>query len=243
MNYQQHKWWSPNLGQDMELRVYGHDGKPFLIFPCQEGRFYEFHDFGMVDICRPWLEAGKLQVITVDSVDAQSWCNPHSHPHDRALRHDAYDRYLTEEVVPFIREFNKQPMGASGCSMGGYHSANYFFRHPDICDSLIALSGLYNLRLFIGDYMDDAVFYHTPLAYLPGLTDPWYLDRFRKSQIFVAVGQGAWEEPMIEDTFRLKQILEEKQVPAFIDFWGYDVNHDWAWWHKMMPYFLDKMNL
>ena len=30
----------------------------------------------------------------------------------------------------------------------------------------------------------------------------------------------------------------EKNIPAWIDYWGYDVNHDWPWWRKQMPYFL-----
>jgi esterase/lipase superfamily enzyme len=243
MSHEQHKWWSSNLGQDMELRVYGHSGKPVLVFPCQEGRFFDYEDFGLVDSCRPWLEAGKIRLFTVDSVDAQSWCNQNIHPHDRARRHEAYDRYLSEEVVPFIQTYGTGQICVTGCSMGGYHSANYFFRHPDQCDSVIALSGLYRLIHFIGDYMDEAVYYQTPLSYLPGLTDPWYLERYRKSQIFVCVGQGAWEEEMLEDTLALKHILEEKEVPAMIDVWGHDVNHDWPWWQKMMPYFLEKLKL
>lgn len=243
MQYQPHKWWSSNLEQDMELRVYGHAGKPFIVFPCQEGRFYDYEDFGMVDACRPWLEEGKIQLVTVDSIDSQSWCNQGIHPHHRALRHHAYDNYLTHEVVPFIKTLSQEPLGVTGCSMGGYHSANYFFRRPDLCDTLIAISGLYQLNLFIGDYMDDAVYYHAPLAYLPGLTDPWHLERFRKSQIIVGVGQGAWEDEMLEDTRHLKAILEDKKIPAFVDIWGHDVNHDWPWWHKMMPYFLDRIAL
>jgi len=57
------------------------------------------------------------------------------------------------------------------------------------------------------------------------------------------VGQGAWEEEMLDDARALKHILDEKGIPHWIDFWGHDVNHDWPWWHKMLPYFLDKLEL
>ena len=191
---------------------------------------------------KPWLDAGKIRLFAVDSVDAQSWCNWSAHPHDRALRHDAYERYLTQEVVSFIRKgYSNEPLCVTGCSMGAYHAVNYFFRHPDICDSVIALSGLYRLNQFIGDYMDDLVYYHTPLAYLPGLNDAGYLDRYRQSRIFICVGQGAWEDEMLADTIRLKQILEHKKIPAIVDVWGHDVNHDWLWWHKMMSYFMAQL--
>lgn len=97
--------------------------------------------------------------------------------------------------------------------------------------------------MFIGDYMDDNVYFNSPLAYLPNLEDPWYLDQYRLSQIIICVGQGAWEDPMIADAHAIKRILEDKSIPHWIDFWGYDVNHDWPWWRKMMPYFLAQIDL
>ncbi|MBI3930102.1 MAG: esterase family protein [Armatimonadetes bacterium] len=226
----------------MELRVYGHAGKPAIVFPSQEGRFFEYEDFGMVEVCVPYLEAGKLLLITVDSVDGQSWLNGSAHPRDRALRHNDYDRYIVDEVIPFARGLAPgEGIMSTGCSMGGYHSANFYFRHPDKFDSLIALSGVYRLNLFIGDYMDEHVYYHVPLAYLPGLEDPHYLEHYCQGKIVVCVGQGAWEDDMVADTRALQKILEDKKIPARIDYWGYDVNHDWVWWRKMMPYFLDSL--
>ena len=236
-----HKWWSPNLEQDMELKVYGSAGKPMLVFPTQEGRFFEFEDFGMIDICQSTIDAGKLRIFTIDSVDAQTWTHPSLSVPKRIDRYEAYERYILEEVVPFIRENcaqADQKIIATGCSMGGYHSANFFFRNPDVFDALLAISGVYRLNLFIGDYMDERVYYHTPLSFLPGLEDKKILEQFRQSQIIVSVGQGAWEDPMLDDTRKLKTILENKEIPCWIDFWGYDVAHDWPWWRKKMDYFL-----
>jgi esterase/lipase superfamily enzyme len=76
---------------------------------------------------------------------------------------------------------------------------------------------------------------------MPNLEDPWYLDQYRQSKIVVCAGQGAWEDEMLRDTLELKRILESKDIPAWIDIWGSDVNHDWPWWRKMLPYFLDKL--
>lgn len=245
MNIEYHKWYSPNLGQDMELKVYSADApsgapKPILVFPTQGGRFYEYEDFGMVEVCRPFLESGQIQLFAIDSIDNQSWANWGAHPADRARRHEDYDRYVCHEVMPFIRGYG-HPSGkaiTTGCSMGAYHAGNFMFRHPDCFDGCIALSGLFRLNFFIGDYMDETVYLNTPLAYLPNLNDPWYLDQYRQSQIIVCVGQGAWEDDMRRDAAELKRILDAKSVPAWIDFWGHDVNHDWPWWRVQMPYFL-----
>lgn len=241
-----HKWFSPQLGQDMEFKVYGHAGKPMLVFPTQEGRFFEFEDFGMVEICKPFIEAGRLRIFTVDGIDAQSWTHPSLPVPARVERYEAYERYITQEAVPFIRETLQDPEArflATGCSMGAYHAANFFFRHPEIFDSVLAISGVYSLKLFIGDYMDEKVYYHTPLAYLAGLENPWYLEQYRKSQIIISVGQGAWEDPMLEDTRQLRDILQAKKIPCWIDIWGHDVNHDWPWWRKKMSYFLMHLKL
>ena len=241
MNIEYHKWWSPNLGHDMELNVYGHYGKPMLVFPAQGGRFYEFEDFGMIEACRWFIESGKIKVFTVDSVDNQSWANWGAHPAERARRHEDYDRYIVQEVAPFIRGHcgeSDQKILTTGCSMGGYHAGNFFFRHPDVFDGMICLSGLFQLHMFVGDYSDDNVYFNSPLYFLPNLDDAWYLDQYCRSHIIVCVGQGAWEEPMLADARTLQRILEAKSVPAWIDFWGHDVNHDWPWWRQQLPYFL-----
>ena len=244
MNIEYHKWYSSNLNQDMELKVYGHAGKPVVVFPVQAGRFYDFENRAMIYAVHWFIDEGHITLYTVDSVDAQSWANFGAHPHDRAVRHEDYDRYIKEEVAPFIGERHDGAKAlATGCSMGGYHSANFFFRHPDIFDAVIGMSGLFSLRHFIGDYMDDLVYFNSPLHYLKNMEDAWYLDQYRESAITICVGQGAWEDEMRADASALQWILNEKSVPAWIDYWGHDVNHDWPWWRIQLPYFLSKLLL
>lgn len=244
MHTEYHKWWSPRLNQDMELKVYGHYGKPVIIFPAQGGRFFEYEDFGMVEAVRPFIDDGKIKLFTIDSVDYQSWANWGAHPADRARRHDEYDGYIVQEVAPFIQQHCTNPhqkMIATGCSMGAYHAANFFFRHPDVFDTVIALSGLYQLSMFVGDYAEGQVYFNSPLHYLPQLNDPWFIDQYRQSNIIICCGQGAWEDAMLADTRAIQQVLVDKNIPAWIDIWGQDVNHDWPWWRKMAPYFLERV--
>ncbi|MDX9724199.1 MAG: alpha/beta hydrolase-fold protein [Myxococcota bacterium] len=240
MHVEYHKWYSPSLGHDMELKVYGHAGKPVIVFPSSGGSYHEYEDFGMVEVCRPFIDDGRITLFTPGSADTQSWMNEHAHPAQRAARHNDYDRYIVRELAPLAREMrgHHQKCLGTGCSLGAYHSANFFFRHPDVFDACIALSGIYRLDEFIGDYMDENVYFNTPLAYLPGLDDPWFLEQYRQSKIVICVGQGAWEEPMLSHTRELGAILERKGVPAWIDIWGHDVNHDWPWWRRQMPFFL-----
>jgi esterase/lipase superfamily enzyme len=42
-----HKWFSPSLGRDMELLVFGHTGARVLVFPTREGRFYDYENWDL----------------------------------------------------------------------------------------------------------------------------------------------------------------------------------------------------
>ncbi len=246
MNIENHNWQSPALGQSMDLKVYGWYGKPVLAFPAQGSSFHEFEDTGLLDSVSALVNSGKVKIFTVGSIDGQSWANGDAHPAGRAKRHLDYEKYIIGEVVPFIHRHcgdNDLKLLTCGVSMGGYHAANFFFKKPDIFDTMISMSGIFQLRSLIGDYMDDNVYFNSPIHYLPNMEDPWYLERYRTGKIVISVGQGRWEEPAIEDAKNLASILEKKGISCWLDMWGYDVDHDWPWWRKMLPYYLESLGI
>jgi len=245
MHIEEHCWWSEHLKRDMALKIYGHWGQPTVVFPCSRGRYFDYEGMGMIDAIAGFINAGRIKLFCVDSVDETSWYNFAVSPHERNARHEAYDRYIVEEVIPFIRHHCRSPHArvmANGCSMGAYHAVNFFLKHPDVFDGTIALSGLYRLdrpEFQVSAVELSDVYYNSPLSYLPGMNEPWYLDWYRRSRVVVCVGQGAWEDAAIEDTRRLDFLFREKSIPARIDYWGHDVNHDWPWWYRQMNYFLE----
>lgn len=241
-----HKEYSRELCRDMEYKVYGDRGKPVLVFPTSAGRFYQYEDFGMIETIKDFILDGRIQVWTCDGVDNETFLNTQLNPDERIKKHEFYDRYITQELIPSIigksRENNESKeykILVTGCSMGAYHSANFFFRHPDLFDALIALSGVYSTHYFFGDYMSPTTYFHSPIHYLPSLEDERYLDLYRRSKIIICSGQGAYEEKMAADTLQMKAILSAKNIPAWVDLWGQDVNHDWPWWKKQIVYFLN----
>lgn len=244
MHIEYHKWNSKSLNKDMELKIYGYYGKPVLLFPTQGGRFYESEDFGIIESLETFINNGRIKVFTIDSIDFESWSNQNDHPAERGKRHEAYENYILYDVLPMIRKHCNSPdikVCAAGFSMGAYHAANLFFKHPDEFDSVVAISGMFDLQRLVGNYMDDTVYFNSPLHFLQNLEDDKLLQQIRAGKIIIAVGQGAWEEEMVDDTKKLQQLLSAKEIPAWVDFWGADVSHDWPWWRKMMPYFVDKL--
>jgi esterase/lipase superfamily enzyme len=243
---EQHSWFSTSTQQNMDVVAYGHGGKPVIVFPSQCGKARDFEGFGMVEACRKLIEEGKIRLFCIDTIDDQSWANWNASPALRALRHEDYDRYVTTEVYPFVlSHYHGEHVKclATGCSMGAYHAGNFYFRHPDVFDTAICLSGLFQLNIFVGDYMDENVYLNCPLYYLPNLQDPFYLDAYEKGKIIICAGQGAWEDLMIADARAMGQVLNNKNIPHWVDLWGYDVCHDWPWWQKQLPYFLGHRDL
>ena len=45
MNREYHKWYSPHLGREMEFLLFGHAGRPILVFPTSMGRYFQ-NEFG-----------------------------------------------------------------------------------------------------------------------------------------------------------------------------------------------------
>jgi esterase/lipase superfamily enzyme len=241
MHVQHHQQQGRALGRPMELREFGDRGQPLVVFPSQDGHARDFEGFGMVDACAPLIEAGRLHLFVVDGNDWESWTRPGASPAERAARHLPYDRYVMEEAVPLAQaRSGRATLWTTGCSMGAFHAANFFFRRPDVFDGVIGISGLYQTGLFTGDFCNDDVYFNSPLRYLEGLSDPWHLERYRAASITFMVGQGAYEEDCLRDTRALEAILAAKGVPAWFDYWGHDVNHDWPWWRRMLPWALER---
>ena len=124
--------------------------------------------------------------------------------------------------------------------MGGSHAGILFFRRPDLFDTLISLSGQFDARMFFGNYMDDLVYNNSVVDFLKDMSwDHPYLDLYRQKNIIICIGQGAWEGELLPSNRELDRILCEKQVPAWFDYWGFDVAHDWPWWRIQIRYFME----
>lgn len=233
------------LGRQMECKIYGHGGRPVIFIPCQDGRFYDFENFRMTDVWSPWIESGQVMVCAIDTVDTETWSNSWGDGRWKAERYEAWIRYITEELVPFLREYAKEKNGREdsngvmvfGCSLGATHAVNLYLRRPDVFDRLLALSGIYTAGYGFGGYMDEIVYQNSPVHFMRNFPkDHPYVEIYNRQKAVICAGQGAWELP--ESTKELKALFEEKGIHIWVDLWGYDVSHDWYWWYKQVEYFL-----
>ncbi len=238
-------YYSNVLCRMMEMNIYGYGGRPVLYIPCQDGRFYDFENFKMADVCSQWINSGKIIVFSIDTIDNETWSNKSVDPRWRIERYDQWIHFITDELAPFINDYVSEKCGykyeggiiSFGCSLGATHAANLYFRRPDLFDGLLALSGIYTASYGFGDYMDELVYMNSPVDYMYGLPeDHPYIELFNSQRAVICTGQGPWELP--EHTRDLDRILKSKDIHTWVDYWGFDVHHDWDWWYKEVVYYM-----
>ena len=231
MNREYHHWYSPALGREMELLIFGHGGAPVLVFPTSKGKFYEWEDRGMMAALDEHLDKGWNQMICVDSVDSESWYAWNKPPAERAWRHIQYENYLLEEVLPLIRKQNPTPyLITTGASFGAFHAMNFGLRHPDLISRIIAMSGMYNIERWLGDNRDDNIYYNCPCLYLPNEQDENRINLLHHLDIILAIGG---DDPNIANNRWFSDVLWSKGIWHALRIWD-DWAHDWPWWQQMV---------
>ncbi len=144
-------------------------------------------------------------------------------------------------MVPHIRRVMNNPrarVATAGASFGAFHAANQFFRRPDLFDTLIAKSGFYDLEPdYTQGYKTDETYFNNPVSYLANMGGrPQH-----------APPPGRVRDPRRHRPGRLRgpallpaalDLLWTKGIPHNLDMWGADVNHDWPWWRKMLPFYI-----
>jgi esterase/lipase superfamily enzyme len=226
---------SSAMGRRVHLWAFGHWGRPLLVFPSAAGFAHEWDRQGMVDVLSPLINGGKLKLYCPESNVSQTWTNREADPWLRLHHHEAYERFILDDLVPAIRHDCAQDdirIATSGASLGAFYAANFALKHPEIFHYALCLSGRYDTTYFTGGYSDGDVYFNNPLAYVSNLEGE-HLERVRQNtHLTLVCGQGKWEEGCIEETHALANVLEAKQIPHHRDIWGHDVSHDWVWWKR-----------
>lgn len=232
-------WYSPSLSQDMPVAVYGDYGFALLLVPTAAADYLEYERFQLIDSIAPFINAGKVKVFSINSINNESWLNNDMIPEHKAIRHNQFNQYVANEVIPFIKNMTsyETPIIISGASFGALHSMNLFLKYPHLIDGVIAMSGVYNLSEYTKGFWDDQVYLNSPINYMPNLTDDLYLQKIRNSKhIHILSGSGAYEDPNASREFA--RVLYDKGINYELDIWGEDIKHDWPTWRAMLPHYL-----
>jgi esterase/lipase superfamily enzyme len=227
----------------MELKSYGHYGRPVLAFPAEGGSAWDWENQGMVGALGPLLEAGRMRLFCVDAIDGATWSDRSIPLEERARRHGGYEAWLHGEVVPHIQHElgGPQDIVTCGASLGAFHAVNFALRRADVFPLAIGLSGNYDPSAWHGwGERGDATYFNNPMDYVPRLGGD-HLDWLRERlSVLLVCGQGMWEDTTgaLASTRALAGVLAEKGIRHELDLWGHDVPHDWPSWRAQIAHHL-----
>ena len=241
MNRDEWKWSSPALQREMSVCRWGHFGTPVLLFPTAGGDYLECERFLMIRALTPLIEAGRIKVFSCGSISGDAWLDGDAPPWHKTWLQSRFDQYLVEELIPLIhKDCGGAPrITATGASLGAYNASTAASKHPEFFERVIAMSGTYDFKRWMGGHFDQNYYFNMPLHFLPNLGEGPQLDHLRKVHFVIATGQGRAEAP--QESVWLANILRSKGVNVNLEIWGQDAHHDWPTWRTMLPMFLDRL--
>jgi esterase/lipase superfamily enzyme len=232
-------WYSPSLNKEMPIVAYGDYGFALLLVPTASADYLEYERFQLMDHLAPFIDAGKVRVFSIDSINNESWLNNNIEPRQKSLRHQQWNNYVFDEVIPFIKTNTspETPIITCGASFGALHSMNLFLKRPDLINGVIAMSGVYDLSEYTKGYFDDDAYFNSPWHFMQNLTDHGILEQIRRSNhIHILTGSGSYEDPGASGRFA--KVLYDKGIWYELDVWGQEWPHDWNTWRAMLPHYL-----
>ncbi|MBK9569193.1 MAG: esterase [Chitinophagaceae bacterium] len=232
-------WYSPSLNKEMPVARYGDNGFSLLLVPTAAADYLEYERFQLMEHLAPFIDAGKVSVFSIDSINNESWLNNNISPRDKSIRHQQWNDYVFNEVVPFLKTntSNETPVITCGASFGALHSMNLFLKRPDLINGVIAMSGVYDLTEYTKGHYDEDVYFNSPVHFMSNLNDHGTLEQIRQSRnIHIVTGSGSYEDPQSSGKFA--KILYDKGISYELDIWGEEWPHDWNTWRAMLPHYL-----
>ena len=148
MNRELTSWYSPTVNKEMPIATYGHYGFALLLIPTAAADYLEYERFQLIGSISHFINSGKVKVFSVNSMNNESWMNNEMVPEHKAIRHNQFNQYVFDEVIPFIKSSTsaETPIITCGASFGALHSMNLFLKRPDLINGVIAMSGVYDLH-------------------------------------------------------------------------------------------------
>ncbi len=237
----------PDSGWTGQVLAHGHWGRPVVVFPSEAGSAWDFENNGMLDAVRWLVDSGRVKLYCVDAADAHTWSDRSAPLEERARRHDLYERWLLEQVLPWIDEDcggQAHDLLSVGCSMGAFHAANLSLRQAHLFPVALCLSGSYDPAQWHGwGERGTAAYFHNPVDYITNLDGDHLAWLRTRVHLVLVVGQGAWEvDPTraLPSTRHFAALLAEKGISHELDVWGYDTPHDWPSWQRQLAHHLPR---
>lgn len=234
-------WRSERLEREVTVTRWGHYGTPVVVFPTAGGDATEIERFHLVDACGELIDAGRVKLYSVDSVNGRAMLTGEGDAGRRSYIMAQYVEFLGHELVPAIRADcggAELEIIAAGASIGAFNALCCVIAFPWDFRAAVAMSGTFDLQRFLAGEATGDFFRASPLHYLDHLPDD-HLAQLRTRYVLLASGEGANED--IGESWRVARELGARGIPNRVDPWGGQWKHDWPLWRAMLPGYLNEL--
>jgi esterase/lipase superfamily enzyme len=234
---------SPAMGRRVHLWAFGDAGPPLIVFPSNAGVAHEWKQGEMIAALAPLIAARRVKIYCPETNVSKSFTGE-GNVARRMAHHHAYERFVLETLVPFVREdcrSSHDTIVTSGCSMGAMYASLFVLKHPETFGRALCLSGRYRASKLFEGHSNTDLYYNDPLAFVPNLSGA-ALERVRRRvHITAVVGRGPNEDGCIAETAELASCLDRKEIPNLVSFWGHDSAHSYVWWRRQAVHYLSQL--
>jgi esterase/lipase superfamily enzyme len=110
--------------------------------------------------------------------------------------------------------------------------------YPHLVKRCYALSGIFDLRDFMGGMYDDNFYFQNPMDYMPNLNERWYLEQLASCEIRLVTGSGPYEKSGY--SYAMSAVLARKGIRHSLDDWGARGGHDWPYWKEQVREYISR---
>src|SRR5919202_118428 len=114
---------------------WGHFGTPVLVFPTAGGDAEEIERNGLIEVCQPLIDSGRIKIYSCDSVAGQALVARSDSAEHVMWLFNQFHHCVAQEVVPAIRADlggDRTPIVTAGASIGAFNAVAVLCRFPDL---------------------------------------------------------------------------------------------------------------
>lgn len=238
MRVERSSWRSEQTRAEMPVVRYGDRGRPLLYLPTSGGNEDEFERYGLPEDCASWIEAGRVQVFSVDGFGPRGLFDDALPPEERLDAYGRFERYAIDELLPWIASVTGDPrLELLGASYGAFVAANLFLRAPGAVQVVCGMGGVYSMEHRLLGLPEDATRSRMPLHQVRriGRESLATLRATGGFQLF-----GAENDPWLPSTYQFARALEEQAILHRLDIWRAPADHHERWWKEQTRVFLER---
>lgn len=228
-------WFSPVLNRSTKLLQYGEGGLPVIVFPASLGKCSDWEDHGMLEALTPQVKRQELVLFCVDNVDREAWYDRDIPPESRLDRYRQFEAHIRHEVIPFAQKSTGvSKFYMAGCSLGAHAAFGFSLRYPEVTAGCVAMSGTYDIRVFLDDYVGPERKQLNAIELVDDLAPEIAQKLYSKIDFTFAVGD---HDMLRAEANYMSECFEKLGIAHQYEVWP-GGRHDWSLWKAMAQKYL-----